>query len=97
MSLPITKENDMHWITPERVNWLVGVALSALVGFGAGNGHTTQHSIDAIADKQGQTAAQLHHVQSVVVPTLKKELTAAKGVATSSKTQPAQSGTPAPN
>ena len=84
-SLEVVPMNTNRWLT-----WPNTIAMILLAGFGgfaAGNGHTTQNSVAAIADQQGQTAAKLAHVEKVVVPTLKKELTVVKGQATTSKDQ----------
>lgn len=67
------------WLTHERRYWIAGVLLSAAVGFGVGNGHTTDEAIAHVSDQYGQKAAK------VVV--LQKELKAAKGATAPAKAE----------
>lgn len=42
------------WFTLERREWLCAVAVGILLGFGLGNGHTTQSAILNISNQLGQ-------------------------------------------
>lgn len=53
MTLP---ENPDH-IVRERRGWIAGVIGAALLGFAAGNGHTTQGAISHVSDQLGQEKA----------------------------------------
>jgi hypothetical protein len=46
--------NQTGWVTTERRNWLALAAVCALLGYSAGNGHTTQKSVASISDRLGQ-------------------------------------------
>lgn len=49
-----TLQRKINWLTLERREWLVTVALAGLLGFGLGNGHTTQGAVANISDQLGQ-------------------------------------------
>lgn len=59
------------WLTHERRNWIGGIIVCALAGYGLGNGHTTSSAIDHVSMQLGDTKAQVHHLQTVIVPQLK--------------------------
>ena len=52
------------WFTMERREWVAAVFLAAVVGFGIGNGHTTQNSIANISDQLGQKKAAVKTLQA---------------------------------
>jgi hypothetical protein len=62
------------WFTHERRYWLGLVAAAALVGFGIGNGHTTQGAVENISTQLGQRGAQLHQLEAHDIPKLKAQV-----------------------
>lgn len=44
-----------RWLTFERRNWIALIAVGAFVGYGFGNGHTTQGAVQNISDQLGRT------------------------------------------
>lgn len=71
MQLLLSLQQKTNWFTRERCNWLAAVGLAGIVGFGFGNGRTTENSISAISDRLGQKTATVNHLERVVVPNLK--------------------------
>src|SRR5580698_3796140 len=69
---------DMNWFTMERKNWIAVAIFAACLGYGAGNGHTTQGAVQSIANAQGIAQARLVHVQKVIVPALQKQAAVAQ-------------------
>lgn len=64
----------MAWFTNERRLWLAACLACALVGFGIGNGHTTQGAIAQVSDQLGQNKAALVKVQKQTIPALKAQV-----------------------
>jgi len=77
MMAQIARSLDMlpifQWFTPERRVWILAVTMSGLLGFAMGNGHTTQNAIQNVSDAYGVKSAEVAHLQTKVVPALKKE------------------------
>lgn len=71
----------IYWFTFERRLWIAGIGLSAAISGGYANGTTTQHSLDAVANKEGLAVKHLQAAQH--------ELKIVKGATTSSKAEPA--------
>lgn len=74
MQLLSSLQQRTSWFTDERGVWLALVATAAIIGFGVGNGHTTENSITHIADQYGQKAATVNHLERVVIPKLKADI-----------------------
>jgi enamine deaminase RidA (YjgF/YER057c/UK114 family) len=52
-TLKMENETSPGWFTFERRNWLALICVSALLGYSAGNGHTTHDAISHISDQLG--------------------------------------------
>lgn len=59
------------WVTHERRNWIGAAILCGLFGFSLGNGHTTQGAIQHVSEQLGQKQAEVHKLNTVVIPQLK--------------------------
>ena len=65
------KVGAFSWLTYERRNWLSLVVVAGMAGYAAANGHTTQNRIAAVSEQLGQKQAEVHKLNTVVIPQLK--------------------------
>lgn len=67
-------QQKISWLTPERRAWVSAVVAGCLIGFGTGNGHTTQSAVLSISDRLGQTQKALVIVKTKDEPALQTQI-----------------------
>jgi hypothetical protein len=59
------------WFTVERRGWVAAVVFAGAVGFGFGNGHTTQGAIQHVSQQLGNEKATVKQLKTKDIPALK--------------------------
>ncbi len=88
-----------RWFNFERRNWVAAIFVSALLGYSAGNGHTTQSAIISVSEQLGQqkkvtvtalkAAGCEHHRAAVATDIAKQAITSANAVGAEAPSQDA--------
>lgn len=64
-------QSKLRWFTCERKEWLCVVAAAGLIGFGFGNGHTTQNAIEDISVQVGCEQQKTRKVTAIAKTAIK--------------------------
>lgn len=64
-------QQKTSWLTTERKNWAAAVLMACAVGYGLGNGHTTQNAISHVSMQLGDKKAVIKKLETVDIPKIK--------------------------